>query len=84
MGLPILAAGSFGTGLFAGTENGSTAQKTCVMQGVANVSLNDVICLNSLVSAGHSAALRLEMLLPGPSQGPAGGSHGGGGLLETG
>lgn len=39
MGLPILAAGPFGSGLFAGPENGSTAEEASVMQGVANMYL---------------------------------------------
>lgn len=39
MGLPILAVGPFGSGLFAGTENGSTAEEASVMQSVANIYL---------------------------------------------
>lgn len=34
MGLPVLAAGPFGSGLFVGAEKGSTAEDTRVMQGV--------------------------------------------------
>lgn len=39
MGLPILAVGPFGSGLFAGTENGSTAEEASVMQSVAKIYL---------------------------------------------
>lgn len=35
MGLPGLALGPFGSGLFAGTENGSTAEEASVRQGAA-------------------------------------------------
>lgn len=83
MGLPVLAVGPVGSGLFAGTEKGSTAEDTRVMRGSCG-RLNEGWCWNSLVSAGQSAAARSATLVLAPSQGSAGGSHGGGGLLESG